>query len=64
MIAFIEYNNQIFPKKSRIHLRACDDAPSYLCPSPNNVSKIQKLDCILNFFPYCHKMNKTYLESS
>ena len=23
---FVEYNNQIFPNNSHIHLRACDDA--------------------------------------
>ena len=29
----IEFNKQIFPNDSHIHLRACDSASSYHCPS-------------------------------
>ena len=63
-IDFIEYNNQIFPNNSHIHLRVCDDASSYLCPSPNSVSDIQKWVCILNCFSDCNGINNPYLESS
>ena len=33
-IDYIVYKNQIFPKYSQIHLRACDDSSSYHCPYP------------------------------
>ena len=45
---YIENNNQTNSKKSHIHLRACDAASSYHCPSPIVGSKIPKWDCILN----------------
>ena len=41
-IDFIEYKNHIFPNKSHIHLRACDAASLYNCPSPTTVSNIPK----------------------
>ena len=33
-INFIEFQNQLFPHNSHIHLRACDHASSYHCPPP------------------------------
>ena len=41
---YIEYKNQIFPKKPHIHLRACGAASSYRCPSIIVGSKITKWD--------------------
>ena len=39
-INFKEYINQIFPKNYHIHLRNCDAASSYHCPSPTTGYKI------------------------
>ena len=60
---FIEYKNQIFPNNPLIHLRACDAASSYHCPSPITGSNIPKWDFILNCFSDCPRTNAPYLES-
>ena len=61
---FIEYNSQIFPNNSHIHLSACDDASSYHCPYPVTVSNIPQLDCIFNCCYDFPRMNAPYLKSS
>ena len=61
---FIEYNNQIFPNNSHIHLRERDSASSYNCPSPITGSNILKHDCILNFCYDGPRTNAPYLELS
>ena len=43
-----EYNNQIFPNNSRIHIRARDYASLHRCLSPMMGSKLLKWDCIFN----------------
>ena len=63
-IDFIEYNNQIFPNNSHIHLRACDSASSYPSPSRIMGSKISKWGCILNCCSDCPRMNAPYLKLS
>ena len=45
---FIENKNKIFPNNLHIHLRACDAASSYNCPSPIIVSNSNKWNCILS----------------
>ena len=60
---FIEYKKKI-PNYSHVHLRACDDASSYHCFSPNNGSKIPKWDCIFICCSDCSMMNYPFLESS
>ena len=57
---FIEYNNQIFPNNSHIHLRACDAASLYHCPSPIIGSTIW--DCIFNCCYDFPRMNAPYFE--
>ena len=58
-----EYNNQIFPKNSHIHIKVNDDAPSYHCPSPIPGPKIPKWGCILKSFSGCPIMKAPDLES-
>ena len=59
---YIEYNNQNNSKKSHIHLRTCDAASSYHCPSPIVGSNIPKWDCILHCCYDCPGMNAPDLE--
>ena len=58
---FIEYKNKIFPNNSHIHLRYCDSASSYHCPSQITGSDIPKRDCILNYCYNFPRMNATRL---
>ena len=60
---FIEYKNQAFPNNSHIHLRACDAASSYHCPSPITGYNLSKWDCILNYCYDCPRTNAPYLKS-
>ena len=62
-IDLIGYKNQIFPNNLHIHLRVCDVAPSYHCPSQITGSKIKKRDCILNCFDDFPRIDSPYLES-
>ena len=59
---FVEYNNQIFPNNSHIHLRSFDTASSYNCPSKITGTKITKWDCIWNCCADCTSNNTPDLE--
>ena len=59
---YIAHKNQIFPKKSQIHIRALNAAPSYYFPAPIIGSKIPKWDCKLNCCAKCTGINAPYLE--
>ena len=59
---FIQYNNQILPNNSHIHLRSCDDESSYHCPSPITGLNIPTWGYILNFCYDCPWINDSYLE--
>ena len=54
---YIEYNNQIFPNNSDIHLRACDSASSYHFTFPVTRAKIPKWECILTCCFDCPRTN-------
>ena len=58
---FIEYQNQILPNYSHIHLIACDSVSSYHCPSPITGSNIPKRGCVLNYCSDFPSMNAPYL---
>ena len=55
---------KIFSNDSHVHLRNCDTASLYHCPSPIIGSKIPKWDFILNVCSDCPMMNAPFLESS
>ena len=61
---FIEYNNQIFPNNSHIHLRICDAESSYYCLPPITRSNISKREYVLNYCSVCPRTTAPDLESS
>ena len=60
----IEYNIQTFPNNSHNHIRNCNYASSYHCPSTIAGSKIPIWDCMLNCCAECPGMKAPDLESS